>query len=144
MRAKFGLAAVVIVSALALVATGCGGDDDEASGGDEGIEIELAAQGDSDESGTATITPAGEGKVKVVVEAENAPSEAQPSHIHEGTCDKPNPQPKYPLSNVEDGKAESTVNTTLDDLQSEDYYVNIHKSEADVGTVVACGDIPKS
>jgi hypothetical protein len=143
MRGKSALLVLMFVVTLALVVAGCGGDDDEA-GGDGGIEIELAAEEGSDESGTATITPAGEGKVKVVVEAENAPSEAQPSHIHEGTCDNPNPQPKYPLSNVEDGTAESTVDTTLDELQSSDYYVNIHKSADEADVIVACGDIPKS
>ena len=143
MRRTLALAVLAIVSSLTLFAAGCGGGDNEAAG-DGGITIDLAAQGGSNESGKATLTPAGDGKVKVVVEAENAPGEPQPSHIHEGTCDNPNPQPKYPLANVEDGKAESTVNTTLDDLQSEDYYVNIHKSEADIATVVSCGDIPKS
>ena|SRR5215216_1688701 len=143
MRGKTAHLVLFVVAALALVAAGCGDDDDEAAG-DGGIEIELAAQEGSDESGTATITPEGEGKVKVVVEAENAPSDPQPSHIHEGTCDDPNPQPKYPLSNVEDGKAESTVDTTLEDLQSADYYVNIHKSADEADVIVACGDIPKS
>ena len=143
MRGKTVQFVLLFVATLALVAAGCGGGDDE-PGGDGGIEVELGAQEGSDESGTAMITPAGEGKVKVVVEAENAPSEAQPSHIHEGTCDNPNPQPKYPLSNVEDGKAESTVDTTLNELQSADYYVNIHKSADEADVIVACGDIPKS
>lgn len=143
MSRRINVVLILVVSSLVLAGAGCGGGDNEA-GGDEGIKIDLAAQKGADESGTATITPAGEGKVTVVVEAKNAPSGPQPSHIHEGTCANPNPQPKYPLSDVKDGKAESTVDTTLEDLQSEDYYVNIHKSAAEVDVVVACGDIPKS
>jgi hypothetical protein len=130
---------LLLLAALTFVAVACGGDD--AGSGD--VTVDLAAQNDSGQSGTATFTADGE-KTKVVVDLSNPPGDPQPAHIHAGTCAELNPQPEYPLENLEDGKSETTVNAPLSELQAEDYAVNVHKSEADVETYVACGDIPKS
>ena len=142
MRTRMGLPLLIVVALLAPAAAGCGGNDGEA-GGSEGLSVDLGEQNGSGQTGTATFTADGE-KTKVVIDLSNPPGDPQPAHIHKGTCDNLNPQPEYPLTNVEGGKSETTVNAPLSELQDEDYAVNIHKSEADVKTYVACGDIPKS
>jgi hypothetical protein len=115
-----------------------------AGSGAVAVVVTLAPQNGSGETGTATITQAGP-DVIVVTHVNGAGTTAQPIHIHEGTCAKLNPQPKYPLTTVQNG----TSTTTLKDmktsqLQSGDYAINVHKSTSDIGTYVACGNIPKA
>jgi len=127
------LGVAMAVAALGLAAA-CGGGEDSAS-------VQLSEQGGSGQSGTATFAAQGD-KMTVTIELSNPAAGRQPSHIHEGTCENPNPQPAFPLDNVEGGKAETTVDVSLEDLLSNGhYYVNVHQSEAEIETVVACGQI---
>ena len=131
------LGVVVAVAALGLV-TGCGGIAASPT------SVPLGEQGGSGQSGTATFTSQGS-STTVVIELSNPPAGPQPSHIHRGTCENPNPQPAFPLDDVEGGIAETTVKASLEELQGdEDYYVNVHKSEAEIEAVVACGNLPDS
>jgi Cu/Zn superoxide dismutase len=127
---------VVILAAYALV--GCGGDDDEAAA--EETTVELAAVGDSGQTGTATLTPEGE-QTRVVIVVDDPVSDSQPAHIHEGTCDDLNPDPEFGLPNVADGRSDTTVDTTLEDLTSEPYAINLHMSDDDLTTYTSCGNI---
>ena len=128
---------VVAVTALGLAA-GCGASEASST------SLQLGEQGGSGQSATASLRSQGSATT-VVIELSNPPAVPQPSHIHQGTCENPNPQPAFPLDNVEDGMAETTVNASLEELQGdEDYYVNVHKSEAEIETVVACGDLAGS
>ena len=105
------------------------------------VTVTMAPQNNSNESGTATLTQVGK-DVQVVVDLTNAPAEAQPAHIHPGTCAKLAPAPKYPLSNVVNGKSTTTLkNVTLTELTSGQFAVNVHKSANDLATYVSCGDI---
>ncbi|MGH3112001.1 MAG: hypothetical protein ACRDOP_00870, partial [Gaiellaceae bacterium] len=140
MPKRIGFAILLAVGALSLVAAGCGGDDDEGAGG-EAVEVELSEQNESGQSGTATLEPAGEGQTTVTLELSNPPDVPQPVHIHEGTCAELNPQPAFPLENLEDGASDTTVDISVEDLQSGEYAINAHASEEDVETYVACGDI---
>ena len=127
---------VLLALALALVA-GCGGDN----GGSSEATLDLSEQNSSGESGTATLTADGE-KTKVVISLDGAPSGVpQPAHIHKGSCANLDPTPAYGLENVMDGKSTTEVDEPLDELQDEDYAVNVHKSGTDLKTYVACGDI---
>ena len=109
----------------------------------ETVTIELKALNNSGESGKATLT-AMDGKTKVVVDLTGAPEGvAQPAHIHQGTCENLG-SPKYPLKAVKNGKSETTVDAKLGDLTAGDFAINVHKSEKEISTYVACGDIPKS
>lgn len=106
------------------------------------VTIHLNTLSSSGESGTATLTAAGN-QTKVDVNLTGQPAGAdQPSHIHEGTCTKLNPAPKYPLTDIKDGKSETTVNASLSELTSEPYAINVHKSASELTTYVACGDLP--
>jgi hypothetical protein len=138
MLKRGGFLAASLLTALGFAVAGCGGGDDEA-----GVTVDLGTQNDSGQSGTATLTADGE-KTMVTIDLSNPPGDAQPAHIHAGTCAELNPQPEFPLANVVDGKSETTVDAPLSALEGEDYAINVHKSEADVETYVACGDIPKS
>lgn len=105
------------------------------------VTVTMGAQNGSNETGTATLTQRGN-DVQVSVDLQNAPAAPQPAHIHPGTCAKLNPAPKYPLSNVVNGKSMTTLkNVKLSDLTSGGFAINVHKSASDLATYVSCGDI---
>jgi hypothetical protein len=104
--------------------------------------VTLSPQSNSGESGTATLTKQGDKQTKVVLDVKGG-SGQQPVHIHKGTCDQLDPKPAYPLSPVSNGKSETVVNASLDDLEKGGYAINGHKSSQDVKTYVFCGDIGK-
>ena len=105
----------------------------------DSVSVTLAPQGGSGESGTATLTKEG-AKTKVTLSVPNAKG-TQPTHIHKGTCATLDPKPAYPLSPLTDGKSETVVNVSLEDLEKGGYAINGHKSAQDLKTYVFCGDI---
>lgn len=138
------------LSAAALLAAGCGGSETSDASGDDGaadgssgktVTIELDAQNDSGESGTATLTADG-ATTRIVLALENPASDSpQPAHIHKGVCAELDPAPAYPLANVTDGAAETTVDVPLDELKNGRFAINVHKSEAEAEVYVSCGTI---
>src|SRR5215212_5236458 len=70
-----------------------------------------------------------------------------PTHIHTGTCDDLDPNPKYPLNNVElnttelVGTSDTVVDVPLDELLSTPHLILIHKSPEELNTYYACGNI---
>lgn len=139
MGRKILFVAALLLGALALGLAACGGDDDDEAAAGE-VTVQLDAQSGSGQTGTATLTEEA-GKTKVVIELGNPPEEPQPAHIHPGSCDDLDPSPKYGLSNVEGGSSETTLSLSLDELRGGELAINIHRSEADPFTYVACGDI---
>jgi hypothetical protein len=81
----------------------------------------------------------------VTISIEGAASNAQhPWHVHRGVCGDNGPivgeASNYPvLSASSDGKAaaNATIGTALNEQES--YYVNVHNSPTDLGTIVGCG-----
>jgi hypothetical protein len=111
--------------------------------GAKSVTVRLGQQNDSKESGTARLTPEGD-KTRVVINLKGAPKGVQqPAHVHDGSCAKLDPKPKYPLQNVVDGKSTSEVPAKLDELMGGNMAINVHKSGEDLKTYVACGDIKK-
>ena len=111
--------------------------------GAKSVTVRLAEQNKSGERGTARFTPQGD-KTKVDINLKGAPKGVQqPAHIHEGSCAKLDPKPKYPLQNVVDGKSTSEVPAKLDELMGGNNAINVHKSAEEVKTYVACGDLKK-
>lgn len=101
----------------------------------------LKEQNNSGQTGSVNLKESAE-KVIVTVNIkkglENVP---QPSHIHAGTCDSLGAI-AYPLENVINGSAETTIPTTLDDIQKlSPLAVNVHKSNAEAQTYVACANL---
>jgi len=105
------------------------------------MDVTLNAQNSSGQSGTATITKKSDADITVSINLSNGSSTPQPAHIHKGTCANLDPKPLYPLTNVVNGKSETEVMVNMADLAKGQYAVNIHKSAAEVGTYVACGDL---
>src|SRR5438067_9399567 len=71
------------------------------------VTIPLNEQNGSGESGTATLTDMGNGQTQVVLKLSNAPTVAQPAHIHKGTCANLDPTPLYPLTSVTNGQSDT-------------------------------------
>lgn len=107
------------------------------------LQIKLTEQNASGQGGQAVIVPIGTSTVRVIVNLAGKPSsEAEPAHIHIGSC--PNPGAvKYPLVNVGKGASQTDIpNMTVEKLLSElPLAINVHKSAADLKTYVACGNI---
>lgn len=101
----------------------------------------IGAQNGSGELGTVTLVALGE-KTRVDIALANAPADVpQPAHIHDGSCAKLNPKPKYPLNVVIDGISTSVIDVPLTQLTAGGFAVNVHKSTSDIPTYVACGDL---
>lgn len=109
------------------------------------VNVTMKPQNKSGESGTARLTPEGDGtRVEITLKGQPA-GVSQPAHIHEGTCAKLDPKPKYGLQNVVDGKSSSLVPVSEKTLLSGKHLaINVHKSADDIKTYVACGDIRAS
>lgn len=106
------------------------------------IHVKIGQENKSGETGTATLTPEGTG-TKVEISLKGAPQGVpQPAHIHLGSCKKLNPQPKYGLENVVDGKSSTVVPVSMKEILANRHLaINVHKSADDLKTYVACGNI---
>lgn len=93
------------------------------------------------ESGTAVLTAEG-ASTRIVVDLKGVPKgRVEPIHIHEGVCGHINPTPKWALNSLENGKSETVVPVSLDDLLKGKYAINVHKSAKEIAVYVACGNI---
>lgn len=101
----------------------------------------LKEQNNSGQTGSVNLKESGQNiivSVNIKKGPENVP---QPSHIHAGTCDSLGAI-TYPLANVINGSAETSISSTLDDLQKlAPLAVNVHKSSAEAQTYVACANL---
>lgn len=105
------------------------------------IAVPMKALNGSGEDGSAILTQTAEG-VHVVVQLNHPSEDAQPTHIHIGTCGAINRSPEYGLTLTVDGHSDSVVKgVQLSDLLKAKYAINVHKSASDLGTYVSCGDI---
>lgn len=150
MRRWILVGALLLVPILALAA--CGGDGDDGGGGgaaappndaapSDEVMVELAEQNNSGESGTATLTAMGE-QTRVVVEIPSQITPSQPAHIHEGSCGPAlNPAPLHGLLNVMDGRSETVVDRPLSELTAGGLAINVHESNEELETHVACGNL---
>ena len=112
--------------------------------GEKPITVKLGAQNKSGETGSAKLTPEGN-QTKVEISLKGTPKGvAQPAHIHEGSCAKLDPKPKYGLESITDGKSTTVVPVSIDTLLGEKMAINVHKSGEDLKTYVACGDIKRT
>lgn len=106
------------------------------------MTFSLKPQNNSGETGTVTFKPEGNG-TRVDISMNGAPASAQPAHIHDGSCAKIDPKPKYPLTDVVNGKSSTLVSATMADLANGMHAVNVHKSKAEASVYVACVDLTK-
>ncbi len=108
---------------------------------DEKLTVQMTAQNGSGQDGTATITKISDTMVRVEIQLKNGTSVSQPAHIHKGTCANLNPTPAYPLHNLMNGASETEVSADIENLANQGYAINVHKSDAEIGTYTSCGDI---
>ncbi len=105
--------------------------------------VTLQAQNNSGQSGTAVLTELNDSTVSVVLNMNGGNfTQPQPAHIHIGAC--PNPGAvQYPLSNVMNGKSETTLNVNMEKLlsSSQTLAINVHKSAAESSVYTACGNL---
>ena len=143
MRLTFGLGAAVSVMAFA----GCGGDSGgggAAQGGVEGSQaaVEMKGVNNSSEFGTASLFAEGEGKTRVLMDTEGPFDREfeQPVVILKGECPAPTGEAAYELNALQDGVSETTIDASLDDLQSGGYVIIVRKSPTDE-SITECGAI---
>ncbi len=99
----------------------------------------LTAQNGSGEIGTVTLRATGD-KTRVTVALVNS-TVPQPLHIHEGTCAKLTPAPKYPLTLAADGYSTTLVDAPIATLIGGGFAVNVHESTTNIAKYVACGNL---
>lgn len=116
--------------------------DGKKGGMAKSTNVRMHAQHSSRETGSARLTPEGADKTRVEITLKGGPKGTpQPAHIHEGSCAKLDPKPKYGLENVVDGKSTTVVPVGIDSVRG--MAINVHKSADDIKTYVSCGDIGK-
>lgn len=104
------------------------------------LELALEELNDSGIGGTVTLYDAGE-QVIVEFDAEGAGGD-HPTHIHAGVCGELDPEPAFPLENVdENGESTTVVDTTLDELLAGDFAIDLHLTPDQLGTLIACANI---
>jgi len=100
----------------------------------------------------------------VAQDDETEPVVSHPSHIHLGTCDDLDPNPAAPLNSIEprmsddDGEeanqpegvltaprvlyaSSEEVELSWDDMMASSHAINVHLSDEEISTYIACGDI---
>jgi hypothetical protein len=108
----------------------------------------LAPQGTSHVSGTATVSGvSGASETRATITLKGATAGGvHPWHIHSGKCGSKGaivgPPTAYPAITVgQDSSAKIDATLPFAVPRSGSYYVNIHASPTDMGTIVACGDL---
>jgi len=133
--------AILVLALVMLALSGAAAGAQGTTGGSQNVGlVTMNAQNNSGESGSATLSEVN-GKLQVSITLQNGTTEAQPAHIHKGTCANLDPTPAYPLNNVVNGKSDTTLDITLATVMNGDYAINVHKSATDVTTYVSCGDL---
>ncbi|HEV2108740.1 MAG TPA: hypothetical protein VGR16_10800 [Thermomicrobiales bacterium] len=112
----------------------------------QGVEVRLRERHNSGVSGMATLSVNGDRTV-VIVTLEGTLA-TYPVHVHRGTCDRLDPMPIYPLTDVAPNRASTTtIGTPLRRLLSGEYAINVHQPAHDLESLrdprnyVACGEI---
>jgi LPXTG-motif cell wall-anchored protein len=102
--------------------------------------VTLSPENNSGITGTATLTDMGNGETQVVVRI-TPTSGDHPAHIHSGNCGPTLGGVVYPLTNVQNGTSTTVVGTSLADVQTGGFAINLHESPTNIPLYVACGNI---
>ncbi len=114
-------------------------------------EYVLSEVGDSGISGTATFSKRVSGETLVVINLTGDPEDSNhPTHIHTGSAQNPGGI-AIDLNNVRNGFSRTNVAEfnngtaiTYEELISYAGYINVHKAQGDLGTIVTQGNIGSS
>lgn len=104
--------------------------------------VEINQQNGSGQQGKAYIFDDQDNKTHIsILVSKESPGAIEPAHIHVGKCPSPGAV-KFPLTNVVDGKSETVLDVSLAEFKKMGpMAINVHKSAAQIGTYVACGDV---
>ena len=110
--------------------------------------VTLAPQSGASVSGMATVVPGTvSDQTRIMINLNNAEANSvHPWHVHYGTCGNDQgivgPPSAYPsLTAGLDGRAALTAVLPFSLPPSGQYMLNVHKSPAEMGTIVACGNL---
>lgn len=109
----------------------------------EDMHVALKAYGETSQFGFATISMTQQGlQVDIHTEDSEPPLEVkQPAGIYIGTCEKKGKQ-QYALTPVLDGKSNTTLNATMEQLRSQGpLTLYIYKGEGDLVSYNSCGEL---
>ncbi|HEY7331936.1 MAG TPA: hypothetical protein VH859_03165 [Candidatus Limnocylindria bacterium] len=120
---------------LALLVGACGSPEPSPT------RLTLRTLSDSGVTGSVTLSAIGSARTLVSVEVDPAGHPDMPAHIHPGTCDELVPQPRYPLTNVVDGRSVTEVSAPLQELLAGDVALNLHASNAEMEIYTACVEL---
>ena len=136
-----------VLAAVVLVA-GCATIQNRVSAPGEDWKAELRGQSGTTVGGTVEARSGTEGTTATIRLQGASSGSRHPWHIHRGTCGSNGPivgpATAYPLLMVgSDGRATATATIGLDIGVGDDdaYYVNVHASPQNLGTIVSCGQL---
>src|SRR5215216_1972360 len=111
----------------------------------DSITLEIKELNGSGVHGMAVLTARGD-QTLVALDVTGVAGE-HPDHIHRSTCEDPEPNPLYPLTDVvlseadPQGHSETVVDVSLDKLLADPHLILIHKSAQEINVYLACADI---
>jgi hypothetical protein len=105
----------------------------------ESVAFSLMARNSSGVSGSATLTPVGnQTRVVLQLQSSTGPHAAQ---IYGGACDNLEPAPRFILSPVQNGRSETVVNSTIQQILLLPPALTVRTSAGATSDVVACGSV---
>jgi hypothetical protein len=104
----------------------------------------FAAEAGSEISGGTFLTDVGGGQTAVTIGVIATKYADKPivANIHRGTCDSPEKDVAFPLSELAGGASNTVIDATLDELSQNPHVVTIEASKSDA-TVLACAEIKR-
>lgn len=104
------------------------------------LTLEFDELNDSGVRGSVTLFPQDDRTVVQIAVTNVAGN--HPAHVHTGTCGDIDPEPEFPLTNVDaDGRSDTVLEVPLEILPDGEYVVDIHLSPTELGTLIACAEI---
>jgi hypothetical protein len=107
----------------------------------QSVTVNLASQNSSGMTGTATLTDLGAGRTRVEISVTGAGAGRQPAHIHNGTCERLDPAPRFTLTPAVGGLSSTEIDAPLQEVLAELRAVHLHKSQEELAIYVACANL---
>ncbi|MDA1279755.1 MAG: hypothetical protein O3B95_06885 [Chloroflexi bacterium] len=104
------------------------------------VTVHLSSFEGAGQVGTATLSSSGDTTLIEIAVSPRA-SDAQPIHVHAGSCDDVGPV-IHALRNVVNGKSSTIIDRPLGEILGGDVLINVHASFADASNYTACGPLP--
>lgn len=112
------------------------------SSAERSVRYEIMPVADSGVSGSVLVLDYGANTVVVISVKGTQPGNVHPAHFHAGDVGSNGPI-VVPLKDVDGatGLSITVLDTPYDGIVDGDHYVNLHASPADLGTIVASGEV---